>query len=181
MKKSLHLLKDCVEWSLVEKKYSCTFKRVLVSFEQRAQGFKLLNYYFSEVFSCEQVEVWHHQMFSFMSLSYYSHFTGHLTMVVLFQLLRGLESFKDGLLILHSFTLHFCDPVNLINFLCAKLIYWPIWKFTLINISPLFLFISAPHGMNNNVSMTKPDFEDQQPCSTHLEDCSSQGQWASQE
>lgn len=104
-----------------------------------------------------------------MSLSYCSHFTGHLIMVVLFQLLRGLESFKDGILMLHSFTLPFCGPVIVINFSCAKFIYWPIWKFTLINISPLFIFISAPDGMNNNVSMTKPDFKDQQLCGTNLE------------
>lgn len=158
-----------------------------MSFEQKVLRFKLLNYPFSEVFSCESIEVWHHQMFSFMSLSYCSHFTGHLMMVVLFQLLRGLESFKDGLLMLHSFNLPFCGPVNVINFLCAKFIYWPIWKFTLINISPLFLFLLAPHGMNNNVSMPKPDFKDQQLCSTNLENGvlhrenwrhSSKGAWA---
>lgn len=34
-----------------------------MSFEQRPQGFKLLNYSFPEVLSREYVEVWHHQIF----------------------------------------------------------------------------------------------------------------------
>lgn len=126
-------------------------------------------------------------MLCFMSLSYCFHFTGHLMMVVLFQLLRGLERSKDSLLMLHSFTLPFCGPVNVINLLCAKFIYWPICKSSLIKISPLFLFLLALYGMNNNVSMLKPDFKDQQLWSTNLKNSvfhrhswhhSSKGAWA---
>lgn len=70
---------------------------------------------------------------------------------------------------LHYFTLPFCGPIHFINFLCAKFIFWPIWKHTFINISPLFLSLSALHGTNNNVSVTQSDFNNQQLYSNNLQ------------
>lgn len=62
----------------------------------------------------------------FFNLSHCSHFAGQLIVVGLFLILRDLQSFKDGLLMLHYFTLPFCGPVHFINFRCAKFIFWPI-------------------------------------------------------